>query len=76
MARNNKHKKGFALGALVGGLLGGMTALLFAPKTGEKMRKDLGKKVDAVSKCSCRMAGKAKGMATDCKKTLKRFWKS
>lgn len=45
MSRNNKcHGKGFAWGTLVGGVIGGVTALLFAPKSGEKMRKDIGKK--------------------------------
>ena len=32
----------FALGTLVGGAMG----LLFAPKTGEEMRRDLGERLD------------------------------
>jgi len=53
MSRRRRHNqssgKGFAAGALLGGLIGGVTALLFAPTSGEKMRKDLAKKCHTVS---------------------------
>ncbi|NGX60827.1 MAG: hypothetical protein K940chlam9_00299 [Chlamydiae bacterium] len=50
--RHYHHKSGgksFTLGALVGGMVGGITALLFAPKPGKKMRKDIAKKYHDVS---------------------------
>lgn len=43
------HKKSFTLGAVLGGLCGGMTALLFAPKKGKDLRKDLCKTCDATT---------------------------
>jgi gas vesicle protein len=46
-------KKGFAIGALFGGLVGGITALLFAPKAGNKLRKDIVKKYQTVSDKTC-----------------------
>lgn len=41
--------KGFFLGALVGSVLGGVTALLFAPKSGEKLRRDINKQYQQTS---------------------------
>lgn len=38
---NNSNVAGFLLGALTGALVGAGVALLFAPKTGKKMRSDL-----------------------------------
>jgi gas vesicle protein len=38
---NNSNVAGFLLGALTGALVGAGVALLFAPKTGKKMRTDL-----------------------------------
>ncbi len=50
MRNHNKLSgKGFALGALVGGLFGGMTALMFTPKSGKKMRKDMAKSYNRIS---------------------------
>ena len=51
MSRNKRlnGKKNFAVGAFFGGIVGGLTALLLAPKSGEKMRKDLTKKYYDVS---------------------------
>lgn len=47
MARSGKNK--FALGLFFGSLVGGISALLFAPKSGAKLRKDISKKYDKVS---------------------------
>jgi len=56
MSRNHvKGKKCFAVGALFGGLVGGITALLLAPKTGAKMRKELAKKYCSVSDKTCEL---------------------
>ncbi len=37
----NSYAKGFLLGALVGGAVGAITALLFAPKPGRELRDEL-----------------------------------
>lgn len=37
----NSYAKGFLLGALVGGAVGALTALLFAPKPGRELRDEL-----------------------------------
>jgi gas vesicle protein len=78
--------KGFALGALVGGLFGGMTALLFAPKSGEKMRDDLAKKchnatdkahdmMDDMCDSSSKLCIKAKALACGAKKSASKILK-
>lgn len=36
-----KQTKGFLLGALVGGVIGSITALLLAPKAGKELRSDI-----------------------------------
>lgn len=41
MADSKDYMKGFALGALIGGIAGAVTALLFAPKAGAELRKDI-----------------------------------
>ena len=55
--RNGKCK-GFVIGAFFGSLLGGISALLFAPKSGKKLRKDISRKYHDVS-------DKAHDVATD-----------
>lgn len=37
----NSYAKGFLLGALIGGAVGAVTALLFAPKPGKELREEL-----------------------------------
>lgn len=41
MSNNKKSSKNFLLGAVVGGIVGAVTALLLAPKSGKEMRSDL-----------------------------------
>ena len=41
--------KSFIIGTVIGGLVGSVTALLFAPKSGDKMRKDVAKRYHNVS---------------------------
>ncbi len=48
MARPSNGKS-FFLGAFLGGVVGGVSALLFAPKTGKKMRQELACKYEDVS---------------------------
>ena len=39
--RTRKDTKGFMLGALAGSIIGSVTALLFAPKSGKELRQDI-----------------------------------
>ena len=49
MRQRQCNKNSFAVGAIFGSIVGGLTALLLAPKSGVKMRKDLTKKYYDVS---------------------------
>jgi gas vesicle protein len=44
--RNNERPGGFFLGVLVGTLLGGVAALLFAPTSGKKLRRKISDKAE------------------------------
>lgn len=77
-------KKGFVIGALVGGLCAGITALLFAPKKGSAMRKDIQKKCKDISykthelldqaKCETEeMVEKAQNVIHEAKKVVNRI---
>lgn len=78
--------KGFFLGAVVGGLCAGVTALLFAPKKGSAMRKELQKKYKDISykthelldqaKCETEeVIEKAQDVIAEAKHALKRIRK-
>ena len=41
MPENNINTKDFIIGSLVGAIIGGSTALLFAPKSGRELRSDI-----------------------------------
>lgn len=41
---DGSHTRGFLLGAIVGGAVGAVVALLFAPKSGSELRKDISEK--------------------------------
>ena len=43
------EKKGFFKGVVIGGIIGSITALLFAPKSGEELRADIKNKLDEAS---------------------------
>jgi gas vesicle protein len=49
MSDNNMNGKDFLLGAVVGGIIGAITALLVAPKPGEELRADIKDTVNTVS---------------------------
>ena len=49
MSENNMNGKDFLLGAVVGGIIGAVTALLLAPKTGNELRGDIKETVQTVS---------------------------
>ena len=49
MKNNEKDRAGaFLLGAFIGGLIGGATALLFAPTSGKKLRRKISDKAEGV----------------------------
>lgn len=51
MSENNSYTKGFVFGALIGGAVGAITALLLAPKPGSELRQELAEKAkDAYDK--------------------------
>lgn len=55
MAQNKN--KDLLVGALVGGVLGAVTALLFAPKSGKELRADIAEGAQRVSETTQRVAG-------------------
>lgn len=57
MSDNNMNGKDFLLGAVVGGLLGAVTALLLAPKSGKDLRMDLSDQYQTVSEKTQKLAG-------------------
>lgn len=78
MARKSRFKS-FSWGAILGGLAAGATALLFAPKSGKKLREDLKHKYHDITDKShdfyddVRESGKE--FAKDTKKAAKKFMK-
>jgi len=52
-----KPNKSFFIGALVGGIVGSVTALLFAPKAGKELRKDIADGAQQVGESTKRIAG-------------------
>ena len=52
-----KQSKGFLLGALAGGVVGSITALLLAPKPGKELRQDISAQAQKVSDTTVRVAG-------------------
>jgi len=73
MAKQGEYKmedrtsstKGFLLGLLAGGAIGGLTALLYAPKSGRELRKDIGKKGREVMKETEHYVDNAKTKASE-----------
>lgn len=56
MSENNMNGKDFLLGAVVGGVIGAITALLLAPKAGKELRADLSDQYQNVSEKTIRIA--------------------
>ncbi len=48
MATNSGSAGGFLLGVLVGGIIGGATAMMYTPMPGKKFRKRLAKTTDQI----------------------------
>ena len=47
---DNQKKSKFGLGLILGSLIGGLTALFFAPKSGKALREDVKKKIKQLEK--------------------------
>ena len=45
---NSSYSKGFLIGAVVGGAVGAVVALLFAPKSGRELRRDIADRTEEV----------------------------
>lgn len=65
MENGTSSTKGFLLGLLAGGVIGGLTALLYAPKSGKELRKDIGKKSREVVKDTEQYVESAKVKASE-----------
>ncbi|MCP5469184.1 MAG: YtxH domain-containing protein [Chlamydiales bacterium] len=76
MAKRSGGSK-FCLGALLGGIAAGLTALLFAPKSGKQLRKDISDKChdwsDKGHELYDDVCERGKELAKDTKKAAKRF---
>ncbi|MGE5812224.1 MAG: YtxH domain-containing protein, partial [Ignavibacteria bacterium] len=44
MIKNSEKSNGFVKGLLIGGLIGAAAAMLFAPMSGKRLRKKIGRK--------------------------------
>ncbi|MBS0623058.1 MAG: YtxH domain-containing protein [Verrucomicrobia bacterium] len=77
--RKTSHTKSFLKGALLGGIALGITALLFAPKTGKQARADLKKKYKSASKATKglykNVVQSAEDFAHEAKKKTKRWFR-
>ncbi|MNI02893.1 YtxH-like protein [compost metagenome] len=54
---NGSNGKDLLIGAVIGGVLGAATALLFAPKSGKELRGDIAEQVQTVSEKTQQVAG-------------------
>ncbi|MFF2886224.1 YtxH domain-containing protein [Paenibacillus sp. NPDC057967] len=52
----NTSTSGVVVGALVGGAVGAITALLFAPKSGQQLRSDIGNQLQSIGQCAKELA--------------------
>lgn len=66
----NESKK-FALGALIGSVVGATAALLFAPKSGKELREDVSTQMDNIKEKGIEIANTAKEKSTNLAQTAK-----
>ncbi|WP_028562462.1 YtxH domain-containing protein [Paenibacillus pinihumi] len=57
---SGKKTKGYLLAALAGGIAGAVGALLFAPKSGKELRRDIADGASQVGEKTVQLAGQAK----------------
>lgn len=55
----SSYSKGFLIGAVVGGAVGAVVALLFAPKSGRELRRDIADRTEEVVDKAQQMFNKA-----------------
>lgn len=67
---NKMNGKDFFIGAVVGGVLGAMTALLFAPKTGRELRSDLSDQYGKISEKTVEIANTVGTKTSEIAKTV------
>lgn len=58
---NSSYSKGFLIGAVVGGAVGAVVALLFAPKSGRELRRDIADRTEDVVDKAQQIFNKATG---------------
>lgn len=69
MAEKNSGKN-FLIGAVVGGVLGAITALVLAPKPGKELREDISQQVDKISGKTVELAGIVSDKTTELAKVV------
>lgn len=62
---NENRTKVFLLGVLIGGMAGGLIALLYAPESGKRLRNDIGKKKDELMDEAGKFLDKTKTKASN-----------
>jgi gas vesicle protein len=67
---NQKKGKDLLIGAIVGGILGAATALLFAPKSGRELRSDIAEQAQAVSEKTAQIANTVSQKTQEVVKTV------
>jgi len=67
---NQKKGKDLLVGAIVGGVLGAATALLFAPKSGRELRSDIAGQAQAVSEKTVQIASTVSQKTQEVAKTV------
>jgi gas vesicle protein len=83
MSNHKKSCRSFTKGALLGGIVCWLIALMFVPKSGKKMRKELSKSyhrvseevrglMESLSNSTMDLAEKAKAIAIDAKTAAKK----
>lgn len=67
---NEKKGKDLLIGAVVGGLLGAATALLFAPKSGRELRSNIAEQAQVVSDKTVQIASNVSQKTQEVAKTV------
>lgn len=67
---NEKKGKDLLIGAVVGGLLGAATALLFAPKSGRELRSNIAEQAQVVSDKTVQIANNVSQKTQEVAKTV------
>lgn len=65
MFKKEKSNKGFISGLLAGGFIGALAALLYAPKSGRELRKDISDKSSEIMNDTGELFENAKSKAAD-----------